>query len=76
MKLATWLVIATIWAVVSLGLSLQAGLHGHRGEELVMGVLFVASGTTVVVLWKMVVDLLESGSKGEEKTRNRDRRED
>ena len=51
------------------GLVSPGGSAWSPGEELVMGVLFVASGTTVVVLWKMVVDLLESGSKGEEKTR-------
>ena len=67
--LATWLVITTIWAVASLGLYVQAGLDGHRGEALVMAALFVASGTAAAVVWKVVVDQLESGSEDEEKTR-------
>ena len=70
--LATWLVITTAWAVVSLGLHARAALDGHRGEALAMAALFVASGTAAAVVWKAVVDLLESGSEGEEKTRDPD----
>ena len=76
MILATWLVINTTWAVVSLGLYVQAGLDGHRDEMLVMAALFVGSGTAVAAVWMAVVNQLESGSEGAEKTRDPDHQED